>query len=137
MSKKNQKPKAKKQVNPFDRLNKQIVDQKQFGDYKQTTVKFTAKNGKNDIDKHEVEAMMKAITGVGDLRGKEIKTVVRGMNCQRMFTLKPLDGPLQIKEFEDYYDGKVKNENKFEMFSEIDITILVYGKPEYKQVFKK
>ena len=43
MSKKN--PKAKKQVNPFERLNKNITGQKYFGNIKETTVSFTAKNG--------------------------------------------------------------------------------------------
>ena len=136
MSKKN--PKAKKQVNPFERLDKKITGQKYFGNIKETTVSFTAKNGKNDINKHEVEAMLKSITSTGEMRGAKIKTLVRGMNCQRMFTLKTLDGDLLIKDFDDYYENgnRVKNPDKFEKFSEINVTILVYGPQVTKEFFK-
>lgn len=141
MSKKNNKVVAKQKVNPFDRFNREIVEEIQFGTKKQTTIKFTAKNGKNDIDKHEVEAIFDTIEAVGEDRanGRNIRTIVRGMNCQRMFTLKALDGPLKIKDFEEYYENRVKDEHKFEMFSEINVTILVEEpkKEINKNIFKK
>jgi len=132
----------KKPQNPFDRFTSTVMSKDKFGTYEQTTIKFTSKNKKNDIDKNEVENIVKALEDVSKKSNHSVRTVVRGMNLQRLFTLKSLDGDLLIEEFEEYYkqNPTVNDTQKFEKFSEIQITLLVNKKkaPEInKNIFKK
>lgn len=124
----------KKPQNPFDRFTPTVMSKDKFGTYEQTTIKFTSKNKKNDIDKNEVENIVKALEDVSKKSNHSVRTVVRGMNLQRLFTLKSLDGDLLIEEFEEYYkqNPTVNDTQKFEKFSEIQITLLVNKKKRLK-----
>ena len=58
------------------------------------------------------------------------------MNAQRFFTFKGFnDDELQIDDFEDYYENKVKDTEKFEKFSFIQVTSLI-NKPKVKKETK-
>ena len=120
-------------------LKKEIVGkEKNYGGLKENTILFTRKTGAFDIDKDEVEGLLSTIQKEAKKQGKEIRTSIRAMNNNRMFTLKTLSGDLNIQEFDDYYKNKVKNVNKFEKFSQVYITVQVYdSKKTFDSYFKK
>lgn len=56
----------------------------------------------------------------------DAKFMVRAMNAQLIFTFKGYDDDeLNVEEFEDYYENKVKDTMKFVKFSFIEITSYV------------
>jgi hypothetical protein len=120
-------------------LKKEIVGkEKNYGGVKENTILFTRKTGAFDIDKDEVEDLLATIQNEAKKKGKEIRTSIRAVNNQRMFTLKALHGDLNIQDFDDYYKNKVKDVNKFEKFSQVYITVQVYdSKKAFNAYFKK
>ena len=141
---KKQIKKKQKYKNPLSRMNDELIEKKQYGRFKQSTIALTAKNGKNDIDKHEVESIYKQLENFAETqKGKKISTVIRGVNCTRTWTLKKLKGKLDILDFEEYWARSgVKDKTKFEKFEAIFITVIVedlnFEKPQFpKNVFKK
>ena len=56
--------------------------------------------------------------------GKEIKTVIRGVNCVEPLTLKGMNTNLWM-DVDGYYSGRVKDTQKFDEFSQIQFTIHV------------
>ncbi len=112
----------------IESLKKQIVNTREYNGLKETTVRFTRKTGKFDINKDEVVTLLDTINAEAKKTGKTIRTNVRIMNKQRTFTVKSFSSGLEMDDMDEYYKGTVKDVDKFEMLSDIYITIQVYDK---------
>jgi len=109
----------------LDNFNISVRKQVQLGDTKKTTLKLTLKNGKPDIQTQDLRDIIRGIEDNARGRNKQVKTMVRGLNIHKWNTLKSFDGELLVREFEDYYGNRVLAEEKFEAFSELEITVAV------------
>jgi len=107
----------------LNNFNIETKKQVNIGNAKRTTLKLTLKNGKPDIQVQDLRDIVKGIEDNARGRDKQIQTMVRGLNIQKWNTLKSFDGELLVSEFEDYYGNKVLAEEKFEAFSQLEITV--------------
>lgn len=112
--------KKKKQQKKY---RSKIIDSRAIGkNSTETTIKFTRFDKTKQLDVDELHELFDSINK--KLPPKS-KIMVRAMNGQRFFTFKSYDrDSLDVDSFEDYYINSVRETDKFEMFSQIQITIL-------------
>ena len=101
----------------------------------ETTVRITRStkskrtNEDKEIDVYEVRNML---ANIQKSLGPDAKIMVRAMNVQRLFTFKSFKSDeLNMMDFEEYYENKVADTEKFEKFSYVEITSLI-NKPKPK-----
>ena len=106
----------------------------------ETTVRITRStkskrtNEDKEIDVYEVRNML---ANIQKSLGPDAKIMVRAMNVQRLFTFKSFKSDeLNMMDFEEYYENKVADTEKFEKFSYVEITSLI-NKPKPKPKVKK
>lgn len=110
----------KESKNKKSRYNNVITETRTFNNSVEKTMQITRSNNKQ-IDVNEMESLFKGI----QKNKKGSKFIVRALNGQRWFTFKGYeDSELNIMDFEEYYENKVKDSQKFEMFSQIEIISL-------------
>jgi hypothetical protein len=109
--------KKPKQVN---RYNTWVSETRKHALVSEKTMQITRK-GRKQMDIDELEGLY------GGLRKNKAdsKYVIRILNGHRWFTIKGYEEEdLNIMSFEEYYQNKVKETGKFEMISQIEITMM-------------
>ena len=106
-------------------MEKKVLDKKELKDATQTTIQLY-NTDKSNITIEEVTAIIERFSTGGS------KIMVRGLNIERMTTLKSMDGEWDPKAFVDYYKNKVRESDlaKFIEFREAQITVF---KPNKKK----
>ncbi len=104
----------------MENLNINITETKDFLDSKETTLQINKKN-KKSINPKEIKRLTENLLQSAP-KGSKLR--IRGLGIDRWHTLKGYDTNLDVKEDEEYYDGKVRETGKFADFSQIEITIL-------------
>lgn len=110
-------------------LDMKLIAQRDFPRSSQKTYQIKRVAKGQQIDVPEIKALIKKLQTEG--AKKNIKIMVRGLNADKWGTLKGFDTDLQIEEFDDYYKNKgiaKKDMEKFEKFSQLQITILMTNK---------
>ena len=99
-------------------MEKKVLDKKVLGDATQTTIQLF-NTDKSNITIEEVSAIIERFSTGGS------KIMVRGLNIERMSTLKSMDGEWDPKACVDYYKNSVRESdiNKFIEFREVQITV--------------
>ena len=99
-------------------MEKKVLDKKELKDATQTTIQLF-NTDKSNITIEEVTAIIERFSTGGS------KIMVRGLNIERMTTLKSMDGEWDPKAFVDYYKNSVRESdiNKFIEFREVQITV--------------
>ena len=111
-----------------------VTQVRNFPGAKETTVKIYRPSKSLYIDVWE---MKNILTNMQKLR-PNAQFMVRAMNNAQMFTFKGYDDEeLKIEEFEDYYENKVRDSDKFKKFSHIEITAYDKLSPDAKSKGKK
>jgi hypothetical protein len=87
-----------------------------------TTYQYFRKNGQIDVP--EVKKIVDRLERKAVEKGEDIKIAVRGLNVEKWNTLKGYDSELNIQDFADYYRNRVEDPSKFEMFNQLQITIM-------------
>ena len=95
------------------------VATKKYIDSEENTIQIYKKN-KNRISVDEVRRL------VGNIQKERpnAKILVRGLGIDRWHTLKTFDEELNIMDTDTYYQGKVKEPDKFADFSQLQLTVL-------------
>jgi hypothetical protein len=98
----------------------QVLNKKVFTDSTQTTIKVK-KNNNNTISPDELKIVTKNLLAKAP---KGTKLRIRGLGIDKWINLKSFDKELNIKDEEEYYNGKVKETGKFMNFSQIELVFL-------------
>jgi hypothetical protein len=106
-------------------MEKKVLNKRDLGDATQTTIQLF-NTDKSNITIDEVTAIIARFSTGGS------KIMVRGLNIERMSTLKSMDGEWDPKAFVDYYKNSVRESDlhKFIEFRELQITVF---KPNKKK----
>ena len=100
-----------------------IVQKLEFSRTIETTLRIYRNSKTKQID---VDELQNILAGIQRRVGSDVKIMVRAMNDHRLFTFKGFDATeLKIKSFEEYYENRVKETEKFEKFKFVEITTLV------------
>ena len=105
-------------------LEYETLESRQFLKVKEITYKVTRKDKKMNITPEDVRQLVKSIETQASKRGETIRLMVRALNGMREFTLKGFDTDLDVLDFEEYFEGKVKDISKFTDFAQLEITIM-------------
>jgi hypothetical protein len=99
-------------------MEKKVLDKKVLGDATQTTIQLY-NTDKSNITIEEVSAIIDRFSTGGS------KIMVRGLNIERMSTLKTMDGEFDLEAFVGYYRNSVReiDIDKFTTFRELQITV--------------
>lgn len=94
-------------------------EQKLGGDYKEVTLRIDSKNnGKVDMERiGDIYDDLERYLGHDDF-------LLRAQGITRMTTLKGYDEELNLLSYEEYFRGKVKNEEKFNNFLFLEVTFI-------------
>jgi hypothetical protein len=104
----------------MDKFNINVVETNDFGDSIEKTTTISKKSKKR-ISPEEIRKISEKLLKNAP-KGSKIR--IRGLGIDRWNTLQSYDKALQILDYEEYYEGKVKEPNKFADFSQIEITLL-------------
>lgn len=97
-----------------------VSKQIQLVDSTQTTLQVFKKN-KKEITPKEIKVLTKQIL---DKAPKGTKMRIRALGVDKFYTLKSLDGDLDVLEGEEYAQGKVKDTSKFSNFYQLELTVI-------------
>jgi capsule polysaccharide export protein KpsE/RkpR len=100
----------------------EVRNKKEFPDGTQTTLQFSRKNKNEQIDVDEMKKVLESLNKKANDEGDNLKIMIRALNIDKWYTFKGFDTDLEVEEFEDYFKDKVKNGEKFEKFSQMQIT---------------
>jgi hypothetical protein len=100
----------------------EVRNKKEFADGTQTTLQFSRKNKNDQIDVDEMKKVLESLNKKANDEGDNLKIMIRALNIDKWYTFKGFDTDLEVEEFEDYFKDKVKNGEKFEKFSQMQIT---------------
>jgi hypothetical protein len=103
-------------------INKRL--ERKFQDGTQTTLQMTRTKKEQQIDIKHIEHVLESIKRKAKKENFNVKVMIRGLNADKWNTLKGFDTELDVDEFEEYYKDKVKDTDKFEKFSQLQVTIL-------------
>jgi hypothetical protein len=100
-------------------LKVQKIATKKYVDSEENTIQIYKRN-KNRISVDEVKRL------VGNIQKERpnAKILIRGLGIDRWHTLKTFDEELSIMDTDTYYQGKVKEADKFADFSQLQLTVL-------------
>ena len=98
----------------------EIISARESANFKQKRIGVT-KKGKKWISLKEIEKYVKDMNEL--TKNQDIKYVIRGLNTYRTTTLKSYGDENMIEEWDDYIKNKGWDVNKFDKFSQLDITI--------------
>jgi hypothetical protein len=110
-------------VNP--RLEFHEYKNRKVGAVQQKFMNVKKKVGKKKVDfeVEDVENLLLAIESKARKAGKEAKVKIRGLTPLRWYTFKGFDDVLRLDDYDDYFNGRVKNTEKFGKISQLDIVI--------------
>ena len=94
-----------------------------IGSTRLNTVQFYKKKGSR-ITADEVKRTLAKLEEKS--KGKNIQFLIKGLNGDRMKTLKGWNSELDIKDFDDYYEGLDEETANFDEFYQIQITSKQY-----------
>ena len=99
-------------------MEKKILNKRILPDATQTTIQLY-NTDKSNITMDEVSAIVNRFSTGGS------KIMVRGLNIERMSTLKTMDATFDPEAFIDYYRNSVRevDVDKFTSFRELQITV--------------
>lgn len=93
------------------------------------TITITRKGKKKMINAKDIQQMAKELTKKLDDQGKEYKVYLRTLNINRWHTFN-IDDEGAIENFatdeDDYYNGKVKNDEKFLQYGQVKFNIEIF-----------
>jgi hypothetical protein len=99
------------------RYNTWINETREHQHSTETRMQITRK-GKKQINVDELFGIFNGLKK--NKKGSQF--IIRALNGQRWFTFKGYeDEDLNVQNFEEYYNNRVKDTGKFEMFSQIEI----------------
>ena len=95
-----------------------------FGGIKETVINMHRNDDKPIIDTSDVKKIVSSLFVAGQKKGLTPNIMVRalGPTGWKSFPMSA-DGTIDIKDFDDYYKGKVKNVKKFSKFSDLEIHV--------------
>ena len=95
-----------------------------FGGVKETVINMHRNDNKPIIDTSDVKKIVSSLFVAGQKKGVNPNIMVRalGPTGWKSFPMSN-DGTIDIKDFDDYYKGKVKNVKKFSKFSDLEIHV--------------
>ena len=104
-----------------------ILEERTFNTSTQTTYQINRRARNKQIDVPEVEKLCEKLL----LTGKKFnaKIMIRALVADKWVTLKGFSTDLKIVDFEEYYLGKVKDATKFDMFDQLQVSILRDNEP--------
>jgi hypothetical protein len=99
--------------------------QRVIGSIKQKYLNVKKKQGNNyaDFEIEELHNILESIEDKAKKAGKEIKIIMRGLCPTGWRTLKAFDTELDIDEYDDYFDARVKSTSKFKKIAQLDIIV--------------
>ena len=99
-------------------MEKKVLSKRDLGDATQTTIQLY-NTDKSNITIEEVSAIIERFSTGGS------KIMVRGLNIERMSTIKTMAGTFDPDAFVDYYKNKIRESDliKFIEFRELQITV--------------
>ncbi len=98
-----------------------VVRKRPLGEGYEKTVKITKENGK-PLDTNDIFKVYDLVRH--QAKDKNAKYLIRALGVERMFTFKKYyENKLTMKQFEEYYEGNVKDPQKFDKFDYVEITI--------------
>ena len=106
-------------------FNIELTSEKKIktGKSKESNLRTFTINRKNNKDMNM--ANFKDVYNVFKKKYGEEKLLVRAMNNTQFFTFKGFtDNGLNIQDFEEYYINKVDDTTKFNMFNQVQISVL-------------
>ena len=71
-----------------------------------------------DITIADIKRLSKRFEDKGD------KFRIRALNSMQWFTLQGMNSDLQLDEYEDYYNNRVRDAKKFEKFFQLEVVII-------------
>ena len=95
-----------------------------FGGVKETVINMHRNDDKPIIDTSDVKKIVSSLFVAGQKKGLTPNIMVRALGATgwKSFPMSN-DGTIDIKDFDDYYKGKVKNVKKFSKFSDLEIHV--------------
>ncbi len=108
----------------MSQLEFETQSSRQFLGIKEQVYKITRKDKQMKITPEDIRQLVKSIEGQAAKKNETIRLMVRGLNGMRMFTLKGFDEELNVHDFDEYFQGKVKDVSKFSDFSQLQVTIM-------------
>lgn len=98
-------------------------------DIKLTEIKETTKSFTRTLNLHRKDNKPLEIKEIKKIFDKYIpantKCVMRGLNSMQWFTIKSLsENDLNVKDYQDYYQGKVIDPTKFDKFFQLSISVI-------------
>ena len=101
-----------------------FMETKDLGSVTKGFFKFTKKGKNKKMDGEDVEIILKGLEETAEKKGEKIKILIRGLNPQKMTTLKGYSENYSTEDLDDYYDGRVENPEKFKEFFFLEFTII-------------
>ena len=95
-----------------------------FGGIKETVINMHRNDDKPIIDTSDVKKIVSSLFVAGQKKGLTPNIMVRALGATGWFSF-PMsnDGTIDIKDFDEYFEGKVKNVKKFTKFSQLEIHV--------------
>lgn len=116
----------------------ELKEQNAYGTKVRQFFKVTLKNGKPNISFDDVRQVTKDLEDSYKDKGRDdLQFMVRGLNIQRMRTLKGFNSDFDEERFDDYYSADVDNPDKFTKFSQLQITVFYENNESMFQKKKK
>ena len=108
----------------MNKLTSRITSVIHENNFVQKTLQFNRKDKKAVIEANTVRELVNKLEKAALKKSPGMKIVVRALMNDKWSTLKSANGPLQIEDFEEYYDGLAKDTSKFTKISIIQITLI-------------
>jgi 23S rRNA pseudoU1915 N3-methylase RlmH len=105
-------------------LSKELGSKK-IGNIQTNTVQLYKPKGKR-LSSEDVSNVLKALEAKVKAKGENVQFLIRGLNGDRIKTLKAYNQNLNMKEFDDYYQGLDEENDNFTHFYQLQITAKRY-----------
>ena len=100
----------------------ELIEETFIKGHKIQAYEIKLEDGKNNFEIKDIELYNDKLKKLEI--SKNIKYLIRIKNAQRIFTVKGYNTDLDIMDYIDYYDAKVKDPSKFSKIFKISIQIL-------------
>jgi hypothetical protein len=118
------------------KYRKRLLKSTDLGKFKQSTI-MISREDKKWMDAEELKSYYNSLMKDAKKDNTQLGVMIKVLAGTRWFTLKEKSGELKIKSVEEYFEGRVKDEEKFANFSQIHVTVWKPKKIEAVQNVKQ
>jgi hypothetical protein len=101
---------------------KRLLESKDFKTVRESTIMISRKD-KEWMEAEELKSYFNSLMKDAKKDNVKLDVMIRVLAGTRWFTVKGKSGGLNIKSVEEYFEGRVKDEQKFALFSQIHVTV--------------